>query len=217
MMKYFGFHDGFPYNSTIAAFIHEYWNQTVVEARDGSNVCDVMHRVRMKSIEPPLRVNLPPGFDYREFRTLRYLSHQEIRNLAPGKAILNVQVWEPGGKPLTTHRATESCFNAKIRNRAEPSLSFFQAHHYSGTYEEYLSRPGDGRKNNESYLSANNFTATGISNEMQWWLERFIKRVGHHRALFLTRGLRKAAFENDALSPRARQGNCSYYYSSTLL
>lgn len=203
--------------TTIAHFIHKYWNDTVVRARDRSNVCDVLPRVQLGVKTPthpiPQSAVPPSEFDVHEFRTMSHREHNEIRNDLPGKAMLNLKNWNSkyfGGRDMMDiHRGTQDCFNAKMRKRPDPSLSFFRVHHYTGYLHEFLSRPGDSRRTAEAFAERNDYNVTGNTNEVTAWLTSFVQQVGPQRALYLTQGLRQWAIDNDnaVLAERTRKSN----------
>ena len=210
MMRYFGLE--FPPRlgdpeSTIAHFIGKHWNDTVYNARHMSRICDVMPRLQIGAKETgPHGQTLPEDFDCREFRTLRYRQPGEERNALPGKAIMNLQNWKTVGRRLTPHRGPGYCFNADKRSVPDASLSFFRVNHYSGSLEEFLSRSSDGKRSVDLFMKRNAYSVSGQSDEVVGWLKSFIQRVSPHRALYLTQGLRKWAFKNDAKLVDAHRG-----------
>jgi hypothetical protein len=191
--------------ATISHFIHQYWNDSVIKIREGSDVCDVLPRIQIgvKNSSIPLpaaaATSLPETFHANQFRTISNREHNEMRNNLPGKAMLNLQNWR-GNQRIDIHRGPASllCFNAKKRRRPEPSLSFFRIHHYTGSLEEFMSRPGDTRRTAAIFAERNEYHVAGNTNEVTVWLSSFIKQVGPKRALYLTEGLRKWATANDA-------------------
>jgi hypothetical protein len=189
--------------STLAHFIGKQWSDGVYEARRHSRVCEVASRVVVGAHEstPPTPWGdrtVPPEFDWRAFRTLRHRQHGAINYSLPGKVVMNLQMWAaPPGK-LEIHRGpAESCFNAGKRRTPDPSASFFRVHHYTGSLEEFMSRPGDGSRTAWNFEKRNNYTMSGHTDEVVGWLESFIERVGPRRAHYLTQGLREWAFQND--------------------
>jgi hypothetical protein len=204
MMQYFGI--DFPRRlgdaqSTIAHFIHKFWNDTVYDHRHGSRVCDVAARTIIGSYENNSillpKLELPPTFIIDSFKTLRYRFHDHLLlDKKPGKAIMNLQQWD-GKYRLEIHRGNSQCFNAKQRKTPEASLSFFRVHHYTGSLEEFSLKPPSQRRSIESFQFRNNFQISGHVNEVMGWLESFIRRVGPSRAHFLTQGLREWAYRAD--------------------
>jgi hypothetical protein len=201
MMQYFGIE--FPRqlgdpNSTIAHFIDRFWNDTVYDHRSGSRVCDVAARANIGSYENDTillpKQSLPPNFDVRQFKTLRYRFHDHLLLAKkPGKVIMNLQRWS-GRFLLEVHRGNSHCFNAKRRNAPESALSFFRVHHYTGSLEEFTATK---RRTVESYQVRNKFLIFGHAMEVRGWLESFIRRVGPVRAHYLTQGLREWAYRSD--------------------
>jgi hypothetical protein len=189
-------------NSTIAHFIaSSNWDEAT-KYRRISHVCDILPRVNMGggTGNNATHAAAPPGFDGLEFRTLRYQHTLERAAQLPGKAIINVQEWQPTKWTLHMHVGNHRCFNAKRRTRPDASLSFFRIHHYAGTYEEFMSRPGDQhRRSTTSYRERSQQNVSDKVDQVAGWLLSFTRRVGHNRAYYLTQGLRKWAFETDSI------------------
>ncbi len=110
---------------------------------------------------------------------------------------MNLQNWIPKPGKFEVHRGPGCCFNAGNRAFPDASASFFRVHHYTGTLEEFLSRPGDGTRTASNFEIRNNYSISGQLDEVVGWLESFIHRVGPRRALYLTQELRDWAFQND--------------------
>ena len=184
--------------STIAHFIGNQWSDHVYDSRRLSRVCEVAPRVVIGASEstPPVS-NLPQEFDWRAFRTLRYRQYGDINGNLPGKVLMHLNNWLPQPGKFEPHRGPGTCFNAGKRKRPHASASFFRVHHYTGSLEEFLSRPGDGTRTALNFETRNNYSVSGQVDEVFGWLESFIQRVGPRRARYLTQGLREWAFQND--------------------
>lgn len=181
---------------TIAGFMSQLSN-TVVDRRPGSLFCEILPRTNLYaltdgSIVEPSNMHLPPGFDYKYFRTLRERVYTNIRSGLPGKSILNLQHWA-GRRPIKIHRANKRCFGYY---NVEPSLSFFRVHQYTGTLDEFLVPTILTRTKGYFEARNRNHSAGGRVDDVSGWLISFIRRVGRYRAHNLTVKLQQLAIDN---------------------
>ena len=165
--------------------------------KKSQELCQVLPRSTVGSTElPPGHLtDSPDGFDTNEFRTLRYRMYQNVQNLWPGKSILNVRLWK-GRRLQGIHRSLGGCYQGEAAN-PDAAKSLFRLQHYTGSLEDFMSRPGDPHRSPAHFLGRNNFTWYGPLEETVPWLNYFVNRVGKERAHYLTVGLKSWAKQND--------------------
>jgi hypothetical protein len=179
--------------------------------------CILVPRVQFgasESTQEEISQQIPgPEFDPMKFHTMRYLKHGPKHPYPawPGKSIVhaglynNTLIRNPH-KVLETNCSSLSPFP----DYADMDL---RIHHYTGSLELFLSRPGDSRRCEEDFKKRNSNVA-GSDNTIQGWLHNFVYLVGKARALDLTEKLRNWAEVNDALATDLmnRSGSKNYPY-----
>lgn len=142
-----------------------------------------------------IRHQMPSGFDLTTFRTIRYRKTGTMQNFEPGKPILDVsgapqQMWDI----TNPHRPHGKCRGGPYSKHYS---AVFRVHHYTGTPEEFLTRPGRTVAQFRQRNSANGMVDEEL-NESVGWLQSFVQRVGWERAFNATERLRQWAWLTDA-------------------
>jgi len=136
-------------------------------------------------------------FDPMKFHTFRYLKHGPRHPYPawPGKSLVhagwynNIEITNPH-KVLKNNCSSKSPFP----DYADMDL---RIHHYTGSLELFLSRPGDSRRSKEDFEKRNS-NVFGSDSSLQGWLRVFVDHVGKKKALELTEHMRDWAFGEDA-------------------
>jgi len=185
-------------NTTISDFIATY-----KDAVDPFYVryCIMVPRVGFGAIESdPFEVQnqVPTELNASTFHTLRYRHHDSKRNSLPGKSLVDVSRYRVK-QILDPHRVLggggSTCGSSPFPVWEQ---SLFRIHHYSGSLELFLSRPGDTRRGPENFHWRNNYTSFGASDELRPWIKLFCDQVGIPTAKMLTQDLKEWAFRSDA-------------------
>ena len=136
-----------------------------------------------------------PKFNASHFYTLRFHKHRDKHAQSACKSIVNVLRYN-GVKIVSPHKALRKlCNTAGPFPRYEDSLFRFQ--HYTGSLEDFISRPGDAHRSTDQYNYRNNFTVAGKDESLQGWLEAFSRQVGLNKALQLTEEIRAWVYESE--------------------
>lgn len=143
------------------------------------------------------RDTLPDVLDKSAFRTLRYRLHDSIRNRLAGKSIVDMSRFQEGINHINNpHKiGLDQCYNGEVHTMSVPdaSRSFFRVHHYTGSYEEFLARPGDPIRSTATFQQRNNYTVQGRADKMTIWISTFIESIGLEHALNLTQKMHRWA------------------------
>jgi hypothetical protein len=183
--------------ATIADYIHSERNNT--ESMLNNYSCIVLPRVWLSANESPdrrLKKRVPKGFDPKAFVTLRYRHHSYFQNRFPGKSIVDVSRVEGEIVVGNPHRVLGSA--CKYGPFVNTGNSLFRIHHYVGSPEVFLFRPGDTHRTPEEFEKRNGFRTVGTTDATRGWLESFVNRVGAKKAMEVTIQLRQWGFDTDA-------------------
>lgn len=194
--------------ATFADYIHSESNNQDSMLNNFS--CIVLPRIWMSANESPDRKiakRVPKEFDPKAFVTLRYRHHSFFQNKFPGKSIVDVSKVKGDILVGNPHRVLGSA--CKYGPFVNTGNSLFRIHHYVGSPEVFLFRPGDTHRTMEEFQKRNSYPTVGTTDAMRGWLGSFIRRVGLDRALDVTTNLRQWAIETDAEISKALQKNAT--------
>jgi len=163
--------------------------------------CILLPRVQFVAMETKpdeIAANVPDGFHPISFHTLRYRFHgPKQQNAKPGKSLVNLIGFD-NRKIFNPHKIMVKKCTGETPY-PDYSDSLLRVHHYTGSQQLYLSRPGDSRRSVQEFLLRNE-NVTGYDNSLQSWLGAFVSRVGKEKALVVTERLRDWALIEDARS-----------------
>eukprot|EP00540_Astrosyne_radiata_P009728 CAMPEP_0116840616 /NCGR_PEP_ID=MMETSP0418-20121206/10461_1 /TAXON_ID=1158023 /ORGANISM="Astrosyne radiata, Strain 13vi08-1A" /LENGTH=766 /DNA_ID=CAMNT_0004470937 /DNA_START=167 /DNA_END=2464 /DNA_ORIENTATION=- len=164
----------------------------------GGRPCSTFARVNFgpnESTAEQLANQTPEGFDPMSFVTMRYRKHKKKQNTSPGKSIVNASGYRPNMRVGNPHRVLKDdcAWDVFVRHAEVP----FRVHHYMGSLEMFISRPGDTHRSKKEYQRRTVGPYRWQDDTIRGWLQSFVDRVGKKRAWEFTQGLRKWAFADD--------------------
>lgn len=171
--------------------------------------CIVLPRILItsdNSTDQELRNGVPEGFDPLSFWTLAYRDHGYLQNKFPGKSIVNVRKLTPNETIVVANAHRVLADRCKYGVYANAGESLFRIHHYVGSPQVFVSRPGDTHRTLAEFKKRN-VRVAGCTDAYRGWLQAFVNRVGYDKAHAVTLGLRAWAFETDAEISKKRESN----------
>lgn len=151
-----------------------------------------------ESTPEEVSVEAPTGLNATLFDTLRYRKHSlGNADLKPGKSIVDASRVHMRRNEIvqTPHDVLGKKCDQEWAFRES---SIFRVHHYTGSLEAYLSRPGDLRRTKEAYMERNKWEGEIVTNdEARVWLKKFVQKVGPIKARQLTQARKEQAFRDD--------------------
>jgi len=189
-------------NATMAHYILQIRDELLQWDESYRSFCWVFPRVLFgawdSSNHSHIQPQMPSGFDLTTFRTLRYRKTGVLQNFVPGKPILDVSAAPTRMWDITNpHRPHNQCRGGPY---AKHYSAIFRVHHYTGTPDEFLTRPGRTLSQFQQRNNANGVIHEEELNESAGWLQSFVERVGWERAFNATERLRQWAWLTDAKS-----------------
>ena len=164
------------------------------------HTCILVPRVQFganESTTEEISSQVPQGFHPRAFHTLRYRKHGPRHPYPawPGKSLVHVSRYD-NREILNPHKVMETncSSHSPFPDYADMDL---RIHHYTGSLEFFLSRPGDIRRSKEDFEKRNS-NAKGSDDTLRGWLGVFIELVGKDKALEATEHMREWAVKDDA-------------------
>jgi len=188
-------------NSTLAHFLQSQLDYLIRDNNWNKLPCWVLPRSQWGAQEADpddyaslQKTYLKLGLNISNFHTLRFRKHGMMQNKLPGKPIVDVSRYDPFrynvSNPHRPYRGSNLCKGGPFVKAFD---NVFRVHHYTGTAEVFLSRPG-----REIHMFMERQPeVVGKDDGVVGWLESFARRVGKDRAKQLTEGLRAWAFETD--------------------
>ena len=200
-------------NETLAHYIAK---STKFQQHTNQTLCRVFPRITFISNkevdDQQLQSYLPSTnspLNGSTFHTLRYQNYgQLIHKTLPGKAFVKIENYHPHGvhlgiKITNPHRPFDNLCDNSAFPRVSDGQQPFRFHHYTGSYETFVSRPSRPERSATMWLARNNVTRyTGIDDSLSQWVKEFVKLIpgdseddSNNKLFELTQQLREEAYQ----------------------